>query len=56
VDSAYEKKQDIQAYMKRHKKSYDVKLCYITKTALNKNRAYQELLPLEMTFDQLFHI
>jgi hypothetical protein len=54
IDSAYEKKQDIHACMKRHKKSYEVKICYITKTPLKKNRAYQELLPLEMTFDQVF--
>jgi len=54
IDSAYEKKQDILDYIKRHKKSYEVKLCYITKTPLKKNSVYQDLLPLEMTFDQLF--
>ncbi len=54
VDKAIEKKHDIEEYVKRHKKSFEIKFCFITKKALAKNAAYQSLLPLEIILDDLF--
>ncbi|KPA11066.1 ATPase [Candidatus Magnetomorum sp. HK-1] len=54
VEKATEKKLDVKSYIKRHKKSFEIKICYITKNSLQKNAAYQNILPLEVMLDDLF--
>ncbi|KPA09553.1 ATPase, partial [Candidatus Magnetomorum sp. HK-1] len=54
IEKALEKKRDINDYIHRYKKNFEIKFCYITKKSLPKNAAYQDLLPLEVILDDLF--